>query len=137
VLAACHGYLAVAAHLLSGEAGRVEAWNIGPSDATEVDVRTLIEILGAHWESPEVEFRPAPLHEDRQLLLDVHKARSRLGVVCPWTTVEAVRRTAAWYRGYRDDPASAVALTDGHLNDYRAALLGGAQDNAEPWLRSP
>ena len=122
VLSACHGYLAVGAHLLSGRARQSEAWNIGLFDGEDVSVRTLVEILFQHWERPDVEFRPAPLHEDRQLLLDVHKVRTLLGVVCPWGTIESIRRTAAWYRGYREDAGSAAVLTQAQLSDYRAAL---------------
>lgn len=122
VLSACHGYLAVASHLLSGQARAVEAWNIGPRDGDVVTVRDLIDLLGEHSTPARIEVEPTDLVEATKLLLDVGKARDLLGFMPPWGTREVVIRTADWYRRYYERPDSALETTLAQLADYRRAI---------------
>ena len=122
VLSACHGYIAIAAHLLSSEAGGAESWNIGPAEPEHVTVKQLIDMLSRHSQPPPIEFGSSPLKEAHLLALDIGKARRELGFVPPWTTEEVIARTAEWYAGYYEDPHSGRSITMDQLRDYRAAI---------------
>ena len=122
VLSACHGYIAIAARLLTNASGGVKAWNIGPSDTENVSVRRLVEMLGEHSASPRIELGASPLKEASLLTLDVSKARRELSFAPPWSTRETIAHTAAWYKIWNEDPAAARAITLAQLGDYRAAI---------------
>ena len=129
VLSACHGYLAIAAHLLSSEEGRNESWNIGPTEAESVTVRQLVDMLSRHSGPPAIEFGSSPLKEANLLTLDVAKARNELGFAPPWSTEDAIARTAEWYAGYYADPETGRSRTMDQLRDYREVIgdhVGGA-----------
>ena len=130
VLEPLSGYLQLAARLLDGDRTAAEAWNFGPGVAGgERPVRWVVERFLEEWGSgswttpPGVEPQP---HEARRLSLDSAKARERLGWAPVWDAPEAVRRTAAWYRGYDQDPAAARRLLDEQLRAYQddAAAAG-------------
>ena len=122
VLSACHGYIAIAAHLVSSETAGVDSWNIGPSDQEPITVRQLIDMLSRHSQPPAIEFGSSPLKEANLLTLDVGKARRELGFMPPWTTEEVIARTAEWYAGYYADPGAGRSVTLDQLRDYRAAI---------------
>lgn len=122
VLSACHGYIAIAAHLLSSDTKGAHSWNIGPSDQEPITVRQLIQMLSRHSQPPAIEFGSSPLKEANLLTLDVGKARRELGFAPPWTTEEVIARTAEWYARYYADPDAARAVTIDQLHDYRAAI---------------
>ncbi len=124
VLSACHGYLAIASYLLSGEAEEAgsESWNIGPSDATPVSVQELVSILSEFSNGPKVLVENADFHEASILKLDISKAAGRLGFQSPWSTRETVRRTSEWYADYYDEPAKAITALAQQLQEYRQAL---------------
>lgn len=122
VLSACHGYIAIAAHLLTSEADGADSWNIGPGDPDSITVRQLIDMLSRHSQPPAIEFGSSPLKEANLLTLDVGKARRELGFVPPWTTEEVIARTAEWYARYYTDPDAGRSVTMDHLRDYRAAI---------------
>jgi CDP-glucose 4,6-dehydratase len=122
VLSACHGYLAVAGHLLSGTASAVDAWNIGPRDGDSVTVRALVDLLGAHSTPVRIEIEPAALVESALLRLDTSKARDVLGFVPGWGTRDVVIKTADWYGRYYHDPDAALETTLAQIADYRRAI---------------
>ena len=122
VLSACHGYIAIAAHLLTSEADGADSWNIGPAEPEHVTVRQLIDMLSSHSQPPAIEFGSSPLKEANLLTLDIGKARRKLGFAPPWTTEEVIARTAEWYAGYYAEPDAARSVTMDQLRDYRAAI---------------
>ncbi len=122
VVAACHGYVAIAAHLLTSASSQGGSWNIGPLDPTPVTVRQLVQMLASHSRPPEIAFAASPLQEASLLTLDVGKARRELGFEPPWSTQQAIARTATWYAAYYGDPAAARSITMAQLRDYRAAI---------------
>jgi CDP-glucose 4,6-dehydratase len=125
VLSACHGYIAIAAHLLSSEASGSETWNIGPPDAEPVTVRQLVDMLATHSHSPAIAIDPSPLKETNLLRLDVGKARRELAFAPPWSTQEVIERTAEWYSAYYADPDAGRSITMKQLQDYREAIGDG------------
>ena len=124
VLSACHGYMAIAAHMLTQKEEQDDegSWNIGPPDANPITVAELIEIMGRFAKSPEVILEPSNLVEANILKLDANKAATRLGAKSPWLAEETIKRTAEWYDAYYDDPKKARATTHEQLGAYRAAI---------------
>lgn len=125
VLSACHGYIAIAGRLLSGEAPAVEAFNIGPRAVEPVTVRELIGLLSEHSTPVELQVEKTELKEAALLLLDTAKARDTLGFVPPWGARDVVRKTAEWYRAYYADAQSAMEVTLAQIADYRRAIGDG------------
>lgn len=122
VLSACHGYLAVGAHLLAQGDPDGGSWNIGPQDGAALTVRQVLDRLAERCGGVSIRYEPSHLKETGLLRLDATKIRDRLGVALPWASDEVIARTADWYRAYRDDPAGARAITEEQIADYRAAL---------------
>ena len=126
VLSACHGYLAIAAHLLSHGAGRTESWNIGPGSTDWITVEQLIHMLSEACGSPGVDYEPSPLEEAHTLLLDTMKAKHELGLLPAWPGRQAIEQTAVWYQRYYARQQDPLAICLEQLRAYRSAI-GGTQ----------
>jgi CDP-glucose 4,6-dehydratase len=126
VLALVHGYLLLASRLLGGEAGCADAWNFGPAEGEAVSVGALVERLAAAWTRPEIRKVPANFPETQFLRLDSAKARAQLTWAPPLDFAAALGLTAAWYREFAAQPASARASTLRQIDDYRRRLRTSA-----------
>ena len=123
VLSLVHGYILILSGLLEEDPGRVaRAWNLGPQDVRQHSVRAVIEMLATAWARPDLTYMDTPMPEARALALDSSMARAELGWQTPWTTEEAVARTAAWYRDFHADPGTARAITRRQIDDWRGSL---------------
>ena len=123
VLALVHGYLLLLAGLASDQPGRyARAWNLGPQDLKQHSVRDVLELMSAHWQRPQLDFMDNPLPEAGALALDSSLARNGLGWMPVWDTAQVVEQTAAWYRDYYQDPASARAVTLRQINSWREGI---------------
>lgn len=123
VLALVHGYLLLLSGLESDHPGRyARAWNLGPQDLQQHSVRNVLELLSSHWERPQLEFMDNPLPEAGALALDSSLARNQLGWLQVWDTEQVVEQTAAWYRDYYKDPASARDITLKQINSWREGI---------------
>ncbi|HBI44761.1 MAG TPA: CDP-glucose 4,6-dehydratase [Planctomycetales bacterium] len=107
VLEPLAGYLLLGARLLEGRPEFAEAWNFGPDAQGEVEVEAVVAKMQESW--PALCYYAAPdasgPHETKTLKLDSGKARDRLGWRPVWDWVEAVERTALWYRRYHETGA--------------------------------
>jgi CDP-glucose 4,6-dehydratase len=121
VLSACHGYLAVGAHLLRQGDPDGGSWNIGPQDEAALTVRQVLDGLAERCGGVSIRYEPSHLKETSLLRLDASKVKAELGVSIPWPTEEVIRRTADWYRAFKDSPADTRAITEAQIADYRAA----------------
>jgi CDP-glucose 4,6-dehydratase len=120
VLEPLSGYLALAQRLHAGDAGACEAWNFGPSEDDARPVAFLADRLAERW-GGAARWAHEPgdhPHEASVLRLDGSKARSRLGWRPRWDLATTLDRTAAWYRGFADDPSAAAELTRADLEAY-------------------
>ena len=124
VLALVHGYMLLAAGLVSGDMGCAAEFNFGPSDAEVKSVRALVEALCAEWDSPDIRFGTPAFIETKFLQVDSAKARRTLGWRPPLAFEDTVQLTAQWYAGYLNAPGSARALTDMQIAGYRRMLAG-------------
>jgi len=126
VLEPLSGYLALAEAMLADPAPRwCTGWNFGPAHGADVTVGELAEAFIHAWGSGawrDVHDPRAPI-ETRVLKLAIGKAAGEL----PWRprldAHQAIRRTADWFRGYVNAPASARALCEADIDGY-IALVG-------------
>ena len=126
VMALVHGYLVLAARLLSGDRAAADNWNFGPSDEAARTVGDLVEQLSSVWTRPEIAYAPGSFPETRFLHLDSSKARSLLRWAPPLSFTETVELTAGWYRDFTASPAEAAQITVGQIEHYRNALRNHA-----------
>lgn len=110
VLEPLSGYLALGRALSGAAAAQYcDAWNFGPlpeDDATVADlVQRFLDAWGTgSWEDQGDPSQPKEAHI---LRLAIGRSVARLGWKPRWRLVEAVERTARWYRAYSADPRSA------------------------------
>jgi CDP-glucose 4,6-dehydratase len=101
VLEPLGGYLTLAARMLASDDPTLcDAWNFGPVPGDEVPVADLVDIFVNVWGEgtwEHVAQASAP-KEAAILRLAIDKAVARLGWRPRWRVVEAVERTATWYR---------------------------------------
>ena len=127
VLEPLAGYLRLAATLRGRHAPRFcRAWNLGPPPEAWVGVEHVVEGLIAGWGNGSWRRHSGTpdRHEAGILRLSAAEARGALGVNPVWTVDEAVRRTAAWYRRYDDDPRAARDACVADMVAYERALEG-------------
>lgn len=127
VLALVHGYLVLAARLLSGDSLAADNWNFGPSDESARTVGDLVEQLGAVWATPEIIYAPGSFPETRFLHLDSTKARSHLGWAPPLSFKDTIDLTASWYRDFTANPSDGTQITVRQIEHYRNALRSHAE----------
>jgi CDP-glucose 4,6-dehydratase len=121
VLEPLTGYLSLAASMVAEPAAAwCTGWNFGPGADDDVTVRQLTEIFieawgGGSWKDMHDPRAPIETH-----VLRLAIAKSLAGLHWrPWLSArEAIERTAAWFRGYGDDPAAARSLCLADIEAY-------------------
>jgi CDP-glucose 4,6-dehydratase len=121
------GYLTLAARMLASPDARwCDAWNFGPMPGDELPVGRLVELFVEHWGDgawSDVS-SPGQPHEAQVLRLCIDKAIHELGWRPRWNVVEAVRRTAVWYRHfYRDRPSNMREACLADIAAYEGASI--------------
>ena len=119
------GYLDLGARLFQEDGWKLsQAWNLGPSDESVVDVDTLARALVSEWGMGEVHINQNPNqpHEAGLLKLDCSRARALLGWHGVWGFEETIRQTVEWYRGHHrgDDMKQ---LTQQQIETYATAAI--------------
>lgn len=126
VMALVHGYLLLAARLLSGDRSVADNWNFGPSDEAARTVADLVEQLSIIWTKPEITYAPGSFPETRFLHLDSTKARSHLGWAPPLSFEDTIDLTASWYRDFAANPSKGTQITVRQIEYYCNALRSHA-----------
>jgi CDP-glucose 4,6-dehydratase len=126
VLALVHGYLVLAARLLSGDRSAADNWNFGPGNEAARTVGDLVEQLSTVWTRPEISYASGSFPETRFLHLDSTKARTLLGWLPPLSFADTVGLTANWYRDYAANGDKAAQITTRQIEQYREALRSHA-----------
>ncbi len=101
------GYLMLAGRMLeSDDAQLCSGWNLGPRAEDEATVQQLVQLLLEAWGRTRWEYTKSGTEprEERALRLCTEKVERELGWKARWSIEEAVRRTAAWYRGFHAEP---------------------------------
>jgi CDP-glucose 4,6-dehydratase len=126
VMALVHGYLVLAARLLSGDHAVADNWNFGPGDEAARTVGDLVEELAGVWMRPDIAYAAGSFPETRFLHLDSTKARTLLGWSPPLSFARTVELTANWYRDFAASPEKASQITVGQIEYYREAVRSHA-----------
>jgi CDP-glucose 4,6-dehydratase len=105
VLEPLSGYLLLAAKMLDEPTKYGEGWNFGPrmESITPVwEVATLLTRYYGHGQLKDVS-DPHALHEASLLMLDISKARFRLGWEPRTNIDQCCQMTADWYKRYQSE----------------------------------
>ena len=113
------GYLLLAEALASNPSPPCEAFNFGPTLASNRSVGELVTTILDYWpgEWLDQSDRDSP-HEANLLHLQIDKAHHRLGWQPRWDYETTLARTISWYRSVHDDGASPLACCLADLNAY-------------------
>ena len=123
VLEPLGGYLRLAEALLLDDEPPCEAFNFGPSLASNRPVRELVETVLQHWPGEwHDQSDPTAPHEAQRLHLQIDKAHHRLNWQPRWDYATTVSRTVGWYRAQHQG-ASTLDLCLGDLALYQKFLL--------------
>jgi CDP-glucose 4,6-dehydratase len=123
VLESLSGYLSLASALLGRDpAPFCEAWNFGPRIEDSISVCALVERFIEHWGSGSWKdiSNPHQPHEAHTLRLSIDKSETLLDWHPRWSVSEAIERTVAWYRCWRDQPTKLQKLCLRQIEDYAA-----------------
>jgi len=136
VLEPVHGYLTLAAALVSGAAVR-EAFNFGPHETERITVAELARIAVSTWEGAgEIKLGDGTgVHEAKALSLSSEKAAHRLGWRPVLSSREAVTWTMDWYRAWALRASGApgqrmLGRSLDQLHAYRDRFAKAAADQA-------
>jgi len=129
VLEPLGGYLRLAEALISYPDPPCEAFNFGPSLASNRPVRELVESIIKHWPGEWIDqsVLAAP-HEANLLHLQIDKAHHRLGWQPRWDYATTIARTVGWYRAQHNG-SSAMACCLADLSLYQQLFL---RERAKP-----
>lgn len=120
------GYIWLAAMLSTDHTLHGEAFNFGPSAASEYTVEEVVRILGSHWDRVKWKVvesnRDDSLHEAGLLKLNCDKARRQLGWRSILTTDEALEMTVRWYKIFYENSGAVAALTIDQVAEYAERL---------------
>ena len=119
VLEPLGGYLRLAEALISESDPACEAFNFGPSLASNRPVRELVESIIEHWPGEWIDQSdPKAPHEANLLHLQIDKAHHRLGWQPRWDYATTIARTVGWYRAVHEG-ASALECCLADLSSYQ------------------
>lgn len=102
VLEPLRGYLILGEKLLKGEKDFATSFNLGPDNDSNLSVKEVLELCKYFWDKIEFEIKPdknAP-HEARLLMLDISKARNKLGYKPILGCKEGIKETMKWYKAF-------------------------------------
>lgn len=110
VLEPLSGYLLLAQRMWDDPTGYCEGWNFGPQASSVSTVWDMAGQLVACYGRGELKdiSDPAAVHEAQLLLLDITKARTRLGWEPRLDAAAAVALTADWYQRYANEDVYAL-----------------------------
>jgi CDP-glucose 4,6-dehydratase len=116
------GYLRLAEALAQAPTPPCEAFNFGPSLASNRPVGELVATILEHWPGEWLDQSdPTAPHEANLLHLQIDKAHHRLGWQPRWDYATTLARTVGWYRAHHQGtPALECCLAD--LNAYTSHL---------------
>jgi len=116
------GYLRLAEFLALDRQPSCEAFNFGPSLASNRSVGDLVATILEHWPGQWLDHSdPSAPHEANMLHLQIDKAHHRLGWQPRWDFATTLARTVGWYRSVHEG-AIPVDCCLADLNAYTSPL---------------
>lgn len=125
------GYLSLAAKIhpdsdrgARGGHRNFDAFNFGPTPASQRTVKKLVEELLLHWPGSWIDYSPAHApHEAAVLTLDATKAAELLGWRPRWGFEKAVEQTVDWYRhSLRREAGTVIRKTRQQIELYMQGM---------------
>lgn len=114
VLEPLSGYMLLAQKMCPSPTEYCEGWNFGPDQDSTLTVwevaNAMIKSFG-YGELKDVS-DPNALHEAKLLMLDITKAKTRLGWRPRLNAIQAVELTADWYLRYRNEDVYGVCIDE-------------------------
>jgi len=121
VLEPLGGYLRLAEALALDPVPPCDAFNFGPSLASNRSVAELVTTILEHWSGEWLDKSdPTAPHEANLLHLQIDKAHHRLGWKPRWDYATTLSRTVSWYRAVHEG-ASSLDCCLADLNAYTQA----------------
>lgn len=119
VLESVSGYLTLGMRLGNGDKEVSGNWNFGPSSEAFVSVGEVTEKTLKLLKRGSMKVEPDNTkHEANELVLDVTKANRILEWYSKWGIDETLDKTVKWYTDTNDNPSSALAVTNGQIEEY-------------------
>ena len=117
VLESLSGYLLLGQHLHQNNLLAADAWNFGPALDSNLDVKSLVTLMGQEWEkiSWKININPGTGYESKTLMVDSSKANSLLGWKPVWDIKKTLQNTVEWYRKYLEENE---VITDRQIRNY-------------------
>ena len=117
VLEPLSGYLLLGQHLHQNNLLAAESWNFGPASDSNLDVNSLVKLMGQEWEkiSWEINMNPGTEYESKTLMVDSSKANNLIGWKPVWDLKKTVKYTVDWYRKYLEENK---VITDEQIMNY-------------------
>ena len=132
VLEPLGGYLRLAQALACDPTPPCEAFNFGPSLASNRPVQELVASMLSHWSGTWLDQSdPAAPHEANLLHLQIDKAHHRLGWSPCWDYATTVYRTVDWYHQHHQG-RSAMDCCLADLQAYQAVFYSSPLTTSEP-----
>ena len=112
VLEPLGGYMLLARKMWEDPTGYCEGWNFGPEADSVLTVWEVASQLIKEYGKGSLKdvSSPGALHEANLLMLDITKAKTRLGWKPRLSARECIALTADWYRRYRSMPVYELCL---------------------------
>jgi CDP-glucose 4,6-dehydratase len=120
-------YLLLAAKMWDDNLSYAEAFNIGPYDTDVIAVKAVVEkAISIYGKGSWIdESNPDQLHEAQNLVLDINKAKNKLGWTPKMNVQESITETIEWYKS--NLPANVKCLS--LINEYFNESITYANDN--------
>jgi CDP-glucose 4,6-dehydratase len=77
-----------------------QAFNLGPIDSKSFSVSSVLSLLSREFPGVKIKQHTSELHEAGKLGLNSALAVNTFGWNPSWDTIEAIEKTAAWYRDF-------------------------------------
>ena len=95
------------------------AWNFGPENLRETNVKELVETFIGLWGSGNYRVDEMPNYSEASYLqLDISKAKRELDWVPRYDFGSALKETVNWYKAYYSNPATIDKVTERQIARY-------------------
>lgn len=105
VLEPLSGYMLLAQKMWKYPIGYCEGWNFGPEQDSVMTVWEIAQTIIANFGFGELKdmSNPNAPHESKLLMLNINKAKNRLGWMPRFSAKEATMLTSDWYKRYKTE----------------------------------
>jgi CDP-glucose 4,6-dehydratase len=112
VLEPLSGYMLLAMKMWQDPTRYCEGWNFGPRTESIANVWDVASLLIRHYGKGELKdvSDPNALHEAKLLMLDISKAKFRLGWEPRMNLAQCIEMVADWYKRYREEDVYALCV---------------------------